>query len=123
MSFTNRYNTDNTEPSFSFSSCSLFGETLKMLLACALGFLLLRNPHSMGQVQSRLAYTHTHAHTGAHRIRCQMTLPFVRGSGFCRGREGWGGGRGGGREGKRQESRSLESSLMKLFKSARRLSD
>lgn len=34
-----------------------------------------------------------------------------------------GGGRGGGREGKRQESRSLESSLMKLFQSARRLSD
>lgn len=60
----------------------------------------------MGQVQHARALTdaHTHrrarAHTHTHWIRGQMTLPFVRGSCFCRG---WGGGGEREGEGERKE--------------------
>ena len=50
----------------------------------------------MSQVQNR-PRTRTHA----HRIRGQMTLPFVRGSGFCRGR-------GGGEEEEEEEEEGEE---------------
>lgn len=63
--------------------------------AVVLGHPLLRNLHRMDQVQNR-AKQATHSHTRTRSIHGQMTLPFVRGSGFCRDR--W-----GGREGEEEE--------------------
>lgn len=61
----------------------------------------------MGQVQNR-PRTHTRINARAHRIRGQMTLPFVRGSGFCRGRGG-GEEAEGGEEKERKKKFSLIS--------------